>query len=184
MAINKKIFPFNNNFFLLQTDEEGIYSISHPNDAKKISNEIISLKNTKDLKILDAMSGIGGNLISFGKNFKDVTGIEINEKRYNILKNNISCFDLKNVKLLHGSCLDYLSEDFDVYFFDPPWGGPDYKLQKNIEIKINDLCLKEVLKLIPLNKLVIFKLPFNCNFDLTYFKLIENNNIKYYFINT
>ena len=85
----EKIFPPNNNIEKLQYDNEGLYSISHPEDANLISEFIVNYVGYKDLNILDATAGLGGNTISFSKNFKKVTAIELNEKRFNMLENNI-----------------------------------------------------------------------------------------------
>ena len=44
------------------------------------------------IKILDMTAGCGGNMISFIQHSYNVTGIEINKDRYEILINNLSKF--------------------------------------------------------------------------------------------
>ena len=54
----------------------------------------------KDNKIIDLTAGCGGNLISFGKYFNNVTGLEIDKQRFDILKNNLSSYNI-NVNILN-----------------------------------------------------------------------------------
>ena len=57
-------------------------------------------------------------------------------------------------------------ENYDIYFFDPPWGGPNYKKNKNLRLKISDCKLSEIPNRIVLsNKLIVFKLPYNYDFN-------------------
>ena len=76
--------------------------------------------------------------------------------------------------------MDDLSK-YDVYFFDPPWGGPDYKKQINLRLKIDLIELNTITDNIikqTSNKLIIFKLPFNYDFDQ-----FSNYNYKLYKVN-
>ena len=63
-----------------------------------------------------------------------------------------------------------------MYFFDPPWGGPDYKFKTNISLKLSNMSLINIVKLIKNknnNAIICFKLPFNYNFN-------EFKNMKFY----
>jgi len=168
--INKKIFP-NSELFPtidkideLLCDEVGLYSISRPKEAEEITSIIKKSINVN--KIIDATAGIGGNTISFAKHFPNVISIEIDNLRFDILKHNIGIYELNNVQFINGSCLDFLDKiDGDVWFFDPPWGGPDYKYSRNLEIKIDNMSLTEIVNKLR-NKYVVFKLPFNFDMSL------------------
>ena len=163
--INKIIFPEIENYEYLKFDDIGLYSISKPEEANQITNIIKNYKNNIKT-IVDATAGIGGNTISFSKNFSKVYSIEMDKNRFNILENNINIFNLNNVKLINGNCINYLDKiEADVWFFDPPWGGPEYKLSKKINIRIGSLSIKEIINKLN-NKLVVFKLPYNFNLDL------------------
>jgi 16S rRNA G966 N2-methylase RsmD len=183
MSIQEKIFPFIENYADLKYDIEGLWSISNPNDADLVSKEILSFRN-KEIHILDTTAGLGGNTISFCKMFTKVTCIENNSERFELLKNNLLCYKFNNVTLINDNCINYLKQDYDVYFIDPPWGGPDYKLKLNIDVILDNINIKEIVKIIPKNKLIVLKLPFNCNINFNYIKKIKLNNIILYFIET
>ena len=189
LKVKEKIFPKINNIDMesLKYDSEGLYSISHPEDAEFISDEIKKFKGTNDLDIFEGTAGLGGNIISFGKNFKSVTGVEQNELRFEMLENNINSYNMNNVKLIKGNCLDHLNINYDVYFFDPPWGGPDYKSYNNLELYIGNKGIPEIIKLLPANKTVVLKVPYNYNLNLLKeydFIIKKLRNILFILINT
>ena len=171
-------------------DSEGLYSITNPIEAEEISNLIISnFINSNLLSIFDGTGGLGGNTINFSKKFKNVVSCEINNERYNMLLNNINQYNLKNVSILNCDSISYLFDNFnkfDIYFFDPPWGGPSYKKHKNLSLKIGNNSLLDIAKFLKSktnNKLVIYKLPKNYNFNEFFefdYKLYKIN--KYYMI--
>ena len=55
---------------------------------------------------------------------------------------------------------NHLNNDYDVYFFDPPWGGQDYKHKINLRFKLDDYTLHDLINKVN-NKPIIFKLPNN-----------------------
>lgn len=175
--IINRIFPPIPNKSLLKYDSEGVWSISLPNDADKISVLILKLFGSK-LYILDGTSGIGGNVISFAKYFNKVCAIELNKERFEILKNNINIFELPNVILINDDCNNYLNKNFDLYFFDPPWGGQNYKNIENLRFNLGINSLNDIIITIKKsnNKPIIFKLP--SNYDLTEFSNYNYNIIK------
>jgi len=177
-----KIFPYTDKYDLLSYDSEGLYSITLPSDADEISSLIKNLLGN-EITLCDATAGIGGNTISFGKNFKNVISIELCKSRYNILDSNVKVYDLSNVNLINDSCLNKLNLDCSAYFFDPPWGGPEYKYKKSIRFKLGDLSLIEIVKKIN-HKIIFFKLP--NNYDLSEFNEFNYNinKIKNYQIIT
>ena len=52
------------------------------------------------MDIFEGTAGLGGNIISFAKNFKSVTGVEQNEIRYEMLENNMKSYNMDNIKLI------------------------------------------------------------------------------------
>ena len=105
----KKIFPFDNckDLVNLKFDTEGLWSISYPNDANKISEGIKIFEKTgiKINTIFDMTAGLGGNTISFCKYFDNVIASEIDHERFKILENNMKNYNYQNYELLIG---DYL----------------------------------------------------------------------------
>jgi 16S rRNA G966 N2-methylase RsmD len=181
--ILKKIFPEppNGNYTGLKVDEEGLYSITHPKDANIISESIIDIMGKSDLQIVDMTAGCGGNMISFIKYFKFVVGIEFDNVRYKILKDNLQKYSKKNYQLLCGDATKYslnTNNKNDVYFIDPPWGGPDYKNNPNIQLYLSNIKIEDFILTLPKDKLIVLKLPFNYNIDV-----FKNNIIKTLFIN-
>ncbi len=183
----KKIFPEppDKTYQNFMIDEEGMWSITHPKNAQIISDMIIKIMGTTDLKIFDMMAGCGGNMISFINNFTFVTGAEIDDNRFLMLKNNLEKYNKSNYKLIYDNSLNYIDDSHDVYFMDPPWGGPDYKKLTNCELYIQNKSLKDITQSIPKNKLIVLKLPYNYNIELYNDYILDKiiiNNIIILFI--
>lgn len=174
----KRIFPNDNcnNLNELKYDSEGLWSITHPIDAENISKNI-KLFEKIDVKIntiLDMTAGIGGNTISFCKNFKNVISVEIDSNRFHILKNNVNNYSYKNITLFNGDSVKLLpdyNQQIDAVFIDPPWGGPKYKNDKNINLTLSNYKLKTIIELISKYnynqekiKIISLKLPYNYDF--------------------
>ena len=103
-------------------------------DLKIISHHLIKYNiNPQKIKIVDYTAGVGGNVLSFCKYFKEVVGIEKDTSRYNLLALNLSSYQFNNLKLYNNSCLEFLDNEYDVIFFDPPWGGYQYKKHKELK---------------------------------------------------
>mgnify|MGYP005662823759 FL=1 len=170
--VKSKVFPETEKYNDLKYDNEGLWSITHPEDADFISEMIQKFvkehksQNLSELVIFEGTAGLGGNIFSFCKYFKKVVGIEFDEKRFEMLKSNLSCYNFNNVEVINGNCIDYLKNDYDIYFFDPPWGGPKYKSKDSIDLYLGKYNLMEVVKMIPKDKYIVFKLPFNFNLNL------------------
>jgi 16S rRNA G966 N2-methylase RsmD len=164
-----KIFPETKSKEKLKYDKEGLWSITLPEDAENICTIIKSELMKENVTIFDGTGGIGGNTIAFGKHFNKVITIEKDESRYEIIKNNIDVYELNNIELINGDCTDYMYKEADVYFYDPPWGGPTYKLNNKLRLKLGN---KHISELIKKDKINIFKLP--VNYDLSEF----NDNYK------
>ena len=169
--IIQKIFPiFHDKDNLPKYDQEGLWSITYPKEAEYISN-LIKSELGKESTIVDATAGIGGNTISFAKHFKHVISIELCKTRFDLLAHNVQVYNLNNVTLINGDCLEKIKGDSKGYFFDPPWGGPDYKYNKTTKIKLGNFSLEQVVHKIKHeneNDILIFiKLPFN--YDMSEF---------------
>jgi len=164
----------------LKGDTEGMFSLSYKEDADILSN--IIKDKFGDIKILDSTSGIGGNAISFGLHFSNLIAIEINKERFKYLENNIKVFNI-NATLYNDDMLNHLNNDYDLIFIDPPWGGPNYKLEKLISLSLGNIKLKDLTqKIRELNKIIVYKLPFNYNLNEFSIYNYEIHKIKNYLI--
>jgi 16S rRNA G966 N2-methylase RsmD len=201
--IKNKLFPFNGDFELwskLLIDDETMTYISTPFDADKISNIIeqhcidIGLV-AKNLSITDATAGAGGNVISFAKKFKKICAIECDVNRYNFLINNIAAYKFDNVLCYCDDATKLLYDltNQDIFFFDPPWGGKEYKNKVAIrlclsEIPIEDICINifNNIKSLSFPHIIALKLPHNYDFKYLYRKIsddVKDSNIVLYTLN-
>ncbi|ARF09280.1 putative RNA methylase [Catovirus CTV1] len=179
--VKRKLFPFNgdkNIWDKLEIDDETVSYISLPEDAENITKIIEThcknlRLNTNNLTITDATSGAGGNVLSFSKVFKLVNAIEIDTKRYHFLTNNLQVYKIHNVNHYCDDCTNLIFNIFqDIIFFDPPWGGKEYKEKDNIRLKIGDISIEALcLKLMNKNeckyspKMIALKLPKNYDIE-------------------
>ena len=165
----------------LKFDTEGLYSLTKPLQADYISdlikNTYISNYHNKDIIITDATAGVGGNSISFAEHFTKVNCIEINEYRFNCLKENLKKFNLYNTVLYHDNFINlFFKLESDIVFIDPPWGGPNYKYKHNLRLKLSNIYLEDLCLMLKNNKMIVLKLPLN--YQLDYFKKYFNLKIK------
>jgi 16S rRNA G966 N2-methylase RsmD len=169
--LEKMVFPLNNRIenTLFKFDKIGLYSVSVVKDAKSTTyfmcEEISKFKKlSKYLTIMDGTGGLGGNTISFCFAFEKVLSYEINSSRCEMLKSNLSNYKFTNCKVFNKNSLDNLNKNIDIYFFDPPWGGPTYKNEDNIKLELNNYSMKDIvikIKKLNENAFVSFKLPYN-----------------------
>ena len=175
----------------------GKYSITKPLQGKWIKSILIEFfkvkkLNTKFLSIIDANAGIGGDTIYFSKYFKNVYSIEKNNIHFDVLTNNIKALNLKNVDLYEGNFMNIINNkdnnllnNKNILYMDPPWGGPEYKKQKYIDLDIeldepNEKKLNMVInELYPHFNVIFLKAPINIIIDKSTF-LYKNIFFKDY----
>jgi 16S rRNA G966 N2-methylase RsmD len=171
----------------IQLTEEGKYSYTKRKDGD-ITIDFLKkhMGPLKDLTILDGTGNVGGDTILFGLNFKHVDSIEINKDNFEALKHNVNLYKLSNVDIHNGDSTKLFDRfETDVVYFDPPWGGPDYKTKRDLDLYLGknriDLFIKnEILseKVKHLPKYIVLKLPFNYNWSrLKFIKAIENSQM-------
>ena len=161
---------------LLRMTNIGIYSIAKPEISNSICKYILKYTKTKNITITDALANVGGMTIMFAHIFDNVNTCEIIPLHCQILKNNLTVYNLINkVNII---CDDYMSVMFtfkqDVIFFDPPWGGTDYIKKNDISLCINNINIACIINQIILNVKFIFLLvPSNFHFN-HFFKLLDS----------
>jgi predicted RNA methylase len=210
-----RIFPVLknfNNFSKIKIDEDSFSYITIREIAEIISKIICyhllehNLNPQKSL-IVDYTSGVGGNVLSFGKFFKTVYAIELDESRAEFLKNNIGVYGFKNINVINECAIEFNDNEMlninpNVIFVDPPWGGSNYKNNENLTLSLGKIQLEELvidivkkfsekyIKIVNLNpkeknnnynnKFIILKLPKNYNIEYFYKYVKSNNNFVNY----
>lgn len=169
-----KIFPYRYDIDLtrLLISDIGLYSISRSRDAYNTTQIILSYLDTRmgnRLIITDATGGVGGDAICFAKYFNKVNIVELSGIHCKIIKNNLRVYDLLNKTNI--ICTNYLNVMYllnqDVIFFDPPWGGPNYKKQKMKSLFLSGIDIEVIVNKLLINKrtkLIAIKIPHNFNF--------------------
>jgi 16S rRNA G966 N2-methylase RsmD len=153
-TLKKLIFPplLNGDINKVKIDEESIKYVTFCNSAQEITNIIMNslndfpcpnetlidkwnslslLAKMSELVITDMTAGVGGNILNFAHYFKYVNGIEIDPIRCQYLQHNVELYEFINVNYYSDNAIKLLIEEDDlvqdIIFFDPPWGGKDYK---------------------------------------------------------
>lgn len=147
-------------------DHEASYSVTDQVTADKITKDIKAFV-TAGAVITDGTACIGGNTYSFAKEFRSVNAIEIDPLRCSYLKNNLGVLGLKNVRCECGDVLvESMKQYQDVIFLDPPWGGPDYKIQNDISLYLSNRELSDACIDISLYcRYIALKVPVNFSVD-------------------
>lgn len=157
----------------IQLTEEGVYSYTKREDGDRTIQFLKRFMNPSKLSILDGTGNIGGDTILFGLHFDTVHSIEIDPENFKALTHNVGLYKLTNVHLHEGdTTMIYAEYPSDVLYLDPPWGGPDYKEKKNLDLWLGshrvDLFLRDsILAKDALwnPKWIVLKLPFNYNWS-------------------
>ena len=148
--------------------------------SKVIRSEATSRGVGSDLIILDGMSCVGGNTISFSKYFGKVIANELDQSRFNMLQHNVNVvMSCSNVDFHNASILELVSEvAFDILFLDPEWGGPSYKESTALRLTIGEMPLESFILQVfgdyPRLSIVALKLP--VNYDNAYLKDFATQN--------
>lgn len=205
LTLKKLIFPpiSEDKLNQLMIDNDSIKFITFHSSAQEITNLIMNNlsdfpnptntttekwlakpldKKMKHLVITEMTAGVGGNVFNFAKYFKYVNAIEIDSLRYSYLNRNVKIYNYDNVNCYNDDSINLLIEkddiNQDIVFFDPPWGGSNYKLQTNIRLKFGDYSIENVCKILfqrSCNKMIVMKLPNNYDFD---YLMMELRNYK------
>lgn len=177
----EKIFPKKKgiNIKNYQLSNIGYYSIILPKDSERIANIIKSYFDS-NIVVTDATSNMGGVVMKLSDYFK-VNAVEINNKHFEILKNNVNNYGSKHkVNFYCNDYLDIIDElKQDVVFFDPPWGGTDYRKEKNIDLKLDNISISKIVEYILENnlaRLIVVRVPINYKI-IKLVKLVEKSDI-------
>ena len=162
----------------IQMDEVATFSVTRMNVAREMTNILKRLPNISEKSsIIDCTACVGGNTVAFARYFDHVTAIELDEKRCEMLRNNLGVVDeerrrtrrfFAKVNVLRGDCLKLCPTlpTQDILFFDPPWGGVDYKKLDKVPLFLGSVPFDRVcLSLGTRSRYVAMKLPLNADVD-------------------
>lgn len=165
-----KFFPYLEgvDYSKLLLNKEGRYSVTRRSESEQIIDCMyLKIGNLETKSITDATACMGGDTINFALHFEKVFSIEMNPENFKILENNIKAFNCKNVTLYSGDSTEIINWLSDIVYIDPPWGGPSYRNEKNVELwmgkKRLDLWLDDLMSGPYRPKFVFLKIPFNYN---------------------
>lgn len=183
MAMFNKYFPkfkdVHVNKSELQITNVGIYSIARPWMAEVIC-DAIATRVGRNAIITDALANVGGMTIAFARKFQKVQACEIIPMHCDVLRKNLRAYKVDERKY-QVFCKDYMSIMMelsqDVIFFDPPWGGKDYKSVDKMRLGINNMNIACVVNvLLEKARLITVLVPYN--FDLDNFREIVKAPIE------
>jgi hypothetical protein len=154
----------------LKMTPEGEYSITKRKDGDVLIKHMKTvIKGMKQKTIADLTGNVGGDTILFALNFKQVKSFEMNRENFEALENNVKVFDLKNVELKEGDSTKLYDGNTDVVYIDAPWGGPEYKEKKELDLFLGservDLYIQKLMNSEQHPMFVFMKVPSNYNFS-------------------
>lgn len=129
--------------------------------------------------IVDANAGMGGNSIYFCRYYDFVYCIDIESTAIVYLEHNLKQFD--NKYIINHNCLDILKIiNYNIIFFDPPWGGVNYKYKNNINLYLDNKNILDIINNLynyKNLKFICLKAPFNFNDNFITKWVYETYNI-------
>ncbi len=144
-------------------DRESLYSIS----PEKIAAQN-AIETGSTLRVLDAFCGVGGDSIALAKAGHLVIACDTNEDRLKATQQNAEIYKVAPRITFEESCaLDAIDDhEFDVAYFDPPWGGPDYYKKEQFRLRDfavdGNILIENALEQEKCHT-VVFKIPTNFN---------------------
>jgi mRNA capping enzyme/RNA cap guanine-N2 methyltransferase len=177
---------------LLLLTDEAKYSSSRYAGSQRLWSVIQTYCNDVPKKIIDCCACCGTDTFFLAKENINghVIAIEKNPLNSIALRHNAKVLAFQNVSIYGDTdIVDYLKDStelFDVMYFDLPWGGPEYKKKKNVQLFLNDIIsIQEIIQMYShLYKCIIFKIPVNMNMNIHNGILIPfryKNVVKYNF---
>lgn len=158
----------------LQTDHIGAMSLTSPMIAKEIAEYAITLPGVDPSTsvVIDACAGIGGNTTAFANYFNNIIAFEPTS-RFTHLCNNVKSLFQRFLNIQYRK-INYSivtpTTNTDIVFYDPPWGGNNYRFEESVSLTFGGRSLVEWIKLTP-QRYIICKVP--VNYDLTEIKKIS-----------
>lgn len=167
-----ELFPHCDNvdYTRLQMTPESVYSLTKRRDSEKIVQYMSeSIGDLKHKTITDATACVGGDSIQFALSFQKVHSVELKHDNFIVLQNNIRVYQLDNIILHKGDVTKLFKWFTDVLYVDPPWGGPEYRTLRILDVFLSnirlDIWIEGILRARKHPKYIFLKLPHNYNFS-------------------
>lgn len=148
-------------------------------------------------RIIDATAHIGGDSILFSEVFPDanIIAIDVDPAAIECLKRNIVNFanvlrfevicanSVEWIRTQPASKNDPRKGDALFYYFDPPWGGPQYYIKKEVNLCLDGQPIADIINTVfsmGLSKKILLKVP--RNFAYPAFKASVQGSCKLFYI--
>jgi hypothetical protein len=133
--------------------------------------------------LTEASACIGGNSWSFADKVKNINLVEIDKNNFKALKHNMGVVFNKDpenniLEYKAGKNMSFFNDNYikikdkvagDIIFYDPPWGGVDYKNEPQVGYSyegkfynLEDMSKKSFYKVPP--ELIVFRIPISSTF--------------------
>lgn len=174
-----------------------LYSSADVSHSLKTAELISKYYDISNKTLTEASACVGGNSWSFADKVKNINLIEIDKNNFKALKHNMGVVfnkdpgsfnkDPENNTLEYkaGKTMNFFNDNYikirdilggDIIFYDPPWGGVDYKNEPQVGYSYNgkfynleEMSKKSFYKVPP--ELIVFRIPMSSN--------ILNSDYKY-----
>ena len=166
---------------------DGLIARGWIGDTTNKINPPLNINVMHNFRIIDGFACIGGNTITFAKNFGKVVSIELNPLHFNLLKENLETLDITNVEVHNDDFFHYINtvsddttnKDSDIVFLDLPWNCKHYRRIDYFNLKANNMELPEIVNMLHGKgyKYVVVKGPLNLNVGPLYKNSLYNNLI-------
>ena len=174
-----KISPFNKRIVsnYLFTDVS-LYSSADEEHSIKTAELLLNYYSKDDLKktsLIEASSCIGGNTWGFNTLIDNVTAVEIDDNNYTALVHNMKTIRA-NINTVKDNFIKVKDTGYwDIVFYDPPWGGVNYKNEPQVGYSYNgkfyDLDVLASKSFYPLPpKILMFRIPVKSEINVTDYK--------------
>jgi len=157
-----------------------LYSSADVNHSLKTAELISKYYDISNKTLTEASACIGGNSWSFADKVKNINLIEIDGNNFKALKHNMGVVfnkevDNNTLEYKPGKNMSFYNDNYikikvggDIIFYDPPWGGVDYKNEPQVGYTYNnkfytieDMAKKSFYDVPP--ELIVFRVPMTSN---------------------
>eukprot|EP00347_Sterkiella_histriomuscorum_P013803 403363306 len=180
--IKQKYFMFSRYDMGICLDKVGWFSLTPEPVAAFMASFVEDINKAI---VVDCCCGVGGNIIQFARlsNVEQCYAIDLDKQRNKFARSNANKYEVgKKISFQQGDFLELKVEkyfqdkpDSVVFFFDPPWGGLDYREHEKFQIKdfLPYNFQESLCKAFKYSVNIILKLPSNMDLDELYETIVQ-----------